>query len=92
MSRDMTSGEWLEELVRPRKMALEELERHLSYIRQQAYYEGLTHHLRPGRGGEPFHVCPFCSYEAPASLHDHLITCEEVPQHFHEQAPGQYTP
>jgi hypothetical protein len=78
VSRDLTSAEWVENLVGPRERELEELKRHLSYVRQRAYYEGLTHHLRPGVQGTPFHECPFCSAEE-VDLHGHLITCEDVP-------------
>ncbi|NUR38794.1 MAG: hypothetical protein HOV73_01740 [Streptomyces sp.] len=80
MSRDMTSEEWAEELIGKRRLYLEQFERKVSYVRRQAYYEGLTHHLRPGMQGTPLYECPFCSAEE-TDLHTHLITCEEVPLH-----------
>jgi hypothetical protein len=78
MSRDNSSEEWAEAILRSRRQEFEELERYVGYVRRQAYYEGLTDHLRPGKQGTPFHECPFCSAEE-LDLHTHLITCEEVP-------------
>lgn len=80
MSRDLTSEEWAEALTGKRRREVEEFERLVSYVRREAYYEGLTHHLRAGKNGTPFHECPFCSAEE-VDLHTHLITCEEVPPH-----------
>lgn len=81
MSRDLTSEEWAEDILRPEQERVQRLERYLSYVRQQAYYEGLTHHLRPGKQGGLLHECPFCSAEEAGGLFAHLIACEEVPEH-----------
>lgn len=80
MSRDFNSQEWAEVILRPREQELDQLKRTLSYVQREAYYEGLTVHLRPGLQGTPFHECPFCSSEE-LDLHQHLITCGEVPEH-----------
>lgn len=79
----MTSQEWADALVRGPEQELQEFKRRVSYVRRQAYYEGLTAHLRPGKGGTPFHECPFCSAEE-LNLHNHLITCNDVPEELRE--------
>jgi hypothetical protein len=78
MSRDHSSQDWAEAILSSRRLEFEELERYVGYVRQQAYYEGLTAHLRPGQHGTPFHECPWCSSEE-LDLKAHLLTCEEVP-------------
>lgn len=86
VSRDLTSAEWAEEILRPRELELVDLKRRISYVRRRAYYEGLTAHLRPGNADGAAHSCPFCSEEWP-DLHDHLIICQEVPDELREPLP-----
>lgn len=81
MSRDNTSAEWMEDLLRHPRQQLEQLERTIGYIRGQAFKEGATAHLR-GTWWE----CPFCKEGVP-NLPQHLILCEEVPEHLREDLP-----
>ncbi len=87
MSRDNTSEEWAEAILRPEQQRVEQLERYVSYVRREAYREGLTHHLRAGNQGTPFHTCPFCSADDNVDgLFNHQITCDEVPEHLRGKA------
>lgn len=78
MIRDFTALDWMDTILRPREKEVEKLRSHLGYMRKQAYYEGLTRHLRPGEQGRPEYECPFCS-DMVNDLPNHLILCEEVP-------------
>ena len=78
VSRDFTSAEWMETLLRHPRQQLAELERTIRYIREQAFREGATAHLRGS-----YQECPFCK-EGAADLPRHLILCEEVPEHLRE--------
>lgn len=81
MSRDLTSAEWAEQLLQPRRMELDHQTAVLGYVREQAFLEGVTAHLR-----DTYWKCPFC-HDGTANLPEHLITCEQVPEHLREELP-----
>lgn len=51
MSRDYTSDEWIDAIMRPRRLEVEELERYLRYVQETARAEGRAEARKRGTPG-----------------------------------------